>query len=108
MRDTLAFRCASIVMNASSRERATALRRYLAVCEVEARCTAFGETKSAAVAVVAAKNGVVTGTVWRWLRWIEGVERCPARRLRWMLGRRSREMHPQHRRMLEEALHVGS
>lgn len=103
MRDRHSFICASIVQNAPVRQQEAAMRRYLAVCEVEALCAVLGFTRCAAVITVAAKNRVATSTVWRWLRCVEGVNRRPADRLRWLLGTRSRKMHPEHQRLLEES-----
>lgn len=108
MHNVMAFRCASMVQNASAKEQEAAMRRYLAICEIEARCAVFGQSRSAAVSAIAAKNRVTPGAVWRWLRWAKGIEACPAVRLRWLLGSRSRKMHPEHLRLLEEALHVGA
>ncbi len=103
MPDNVSIRCASIAQNASPHDQQQAMRRYLAICEVEALCEVLGHTRCAAVAAVAAKNRVAPGTVWRWVRWVEGAGRSPAVRLRFLLGRRPRQMRHEHRRLFSES-----
>ncbi len=104
--------CASICINASHSECEEALRRFLIVMDVVARCN-LGASKSAAVARAADRSGVHARTVWTWVRRVHGVSCEPVVWIRLLLPRPyGRKPHPEHPHLhrnseillLEEAL----